>query len=199
LSVAIRAGVAVADRKRRYEWDSIRTLGSNRLVQVSVVLPVIGYLLLFSGKFQSYYVLFIDAHATEPVFWRLYFLYFGFWSFAVASALYAWKCPETIKAHGAGYEFAEREGPSMSNDRVSRIRDALVDSLPEKIRAHGEYAYKRLNSLTRDEILVEHFVALKQQGAGWRIATRSCYDLGFLLLFIPSVHVLYSVLRRLIG
>jgi hypothetical protein len=37
-------GVNVMARSRRFEWDELHALGSSKLVQLTVVLPVIGYL-----------------------------------------------------------------------------------------------------------------------------------------------------------
>lgn len=52
-------------RNRRYEWDSLRSLGTSRLVQMTVVIPIIGYLILFSSELQDYFVLAVDDNGDR--------------------------------------------------------------------------------------------------------------------------------------
>lgn len=174
-------------RKRRFEWDRLRTLGSSRLVQMTVVIPVIGYLILFSSNLAEYFVLKVDGSVTEPVFWRLYMLYFGFCLLAVASGIFSWRCPETIKFHGAGFEFLEKEGDGISKHRIDEIKDALAEAYfkatypTSRFSAFGilredgsdnreinimqsqvKQWLDNLNVMPRKDLLLEYFVALKQ-------------------------------------
>lgn len=203
---------------RRFEWDSIRALGSNRLVQLTVVLPVIGYLILFSSSLRQYFVLFVDP-GTEPVFWRLYLLYFGFCFLAVGSLIFAWRCPSEVKTHGAGFAYLEREGSAISEARLQSIRQHVMhayfrarygvraarkffdETRPGKSRTPGDVEEQYFNwletleQMQRSDLLLEYFVALKQSRTVWRFASRLCYDMGFGLLAIPTLDVFLAVVR----
>ena len=102
-----------------YEWDNLRRVGSSRLVQLTIVIPVVGYFLLLSESLTEYYVLLFEE---EPGLWRLYFLYFGFCTLAVASLLFNWFCPSEIKEHGSAYDFVEKQKDIMHERR----EDAMV-------------------------------------------------------------------------
>jgi hypothetical protein len=211
-------------RARRYEWDSLRALGSNRLVQLTVILPIIGYVILFSSELREYFVLTVDRDVRlgidgniQPVFWRLYFLYFGFCFLALGSLIFSWKCPSEVKSHGAGFVYVEREGPVITDGRLQHIRDYLVRAYFEA--TYGTRAARRFfdkpnpgessasqdvaeqyskwldvfEAMVRNDLLLEYFVALKMTRKPWRVASRTCYDLGFALLSVPTAQVFYSV------
>ena len=218
------ASDAPKKRMRRYEWDSLRALGSSRLVQFTVVLPVIGYLILFSSELREYFVLVVDRDAPldvsgtpQPIFWRLYFLYFGFCFVAVASVIFSWKCPSEVNTHGAGFTFLEREGPAVSEMRLESFREYVIrayfearygrraakvfyeqpklgaSDAADEVRAQYSEWLDVLEAMVRNDLLLEYFVALKMSRKPWRIASRTCYDIGFVLLTVPTLHVFYSV------
>src|SRR5262245_24963766 len=114
-------------RSRRYEWDELHALGSSRLVQLTVVLPVVGYLILFSATLRDHLTLYVDM-GSEPVFWRLYLLYFGFCFLSIGALIFAWECPDEVKRHGAGFVFVERESRvyMISGDRQGQLQRTLL-------------------------------------------------------------------------
>lgn len=203
------------ERIRRFEWDELHALGSSKLVQLTVVLPVIGYLILFSDSLRQHLALYVDM-GTEPILWRLYLLYFGFCFLSVGALIFAWQCPDEIKWHRAGFVFVERESRvyMVSGDRTGHLQRALIGLRLGLISATGTlraWSPERLQELRSDarvvameqtvgrlpleSLMVEYFVALKQSKRNWRVAARLSYDLGFFLLAIPTVAVFVSVVR----
>lgn len=87
-------------------WDSLRKLGSSPLVRSSLVFAVAGYVLLWNAKFQDYLTIKFDAHVS---LWRIWMIYYGGISVAVATALYSSFCPKPIKESGSAFELGQRE------------------------------------------------------------------------------------------
>ena len=78
-----------------YRWDELRRLGNHKLVQLTVVVPIVGYLILLNKQLAAYYALYFDANATD-ISYRLYCLYFGFTFLGIASLLFNLLCPKLV-------------------------------------------------------------------------------------------------------
>ena len=59
----------------KWRWDELRALGTSKLVQLTFLIPVLGYFILFGEMFNEYLELTFDS---EISYWRVYFLYLGF-------------------------------------------------------------------------------------------------------------------------
>jgi hypothetical protein len=87
-------------------WDSLRKLGSSPLVRSSLAFAIAGYLLLWNAKFQDFLTIRFDAHFS---LWRIWMIYYGGISVAIATGLYSCFCPRPIKEHGSAFELAYSE------------------------------------------------------------------------------------------
>src|SRR5262245_23714640 len=110
---------------RHSSWDKLRTLGNARLVKLTVLVPLIGYMILFNDQLLRYLELsspyFHDAFIGGEVAgtgglslslaYRLYLFYFGFTFLALGALLYEFRCPWQVKRHGTAAEFVRVEGP----------------------------------------------------------------------------------------
>src|ERR1700741_2119381 len=68
-------------------WDSLRKLGSSPLVRSSLAFAAAGYLLLWNANVQEYLTIKFDSHFS---LWRIWMIYYGGISIAVATALYSY-------------------------------------------------------------------------------------------------------------
>ena len=95
--------------KRRLEefsrWDQLRKLGASPLVRGSLAFAAAGYLLLWNERFQDYLTFKFDSHFS---LWRIWMIYYGGISIAIATAVYSSFCPKPIK----------KAGPPLSWDNV---------------------------------------------------------------------------------
>ncbi len=203
-----------------YEWDDLRRVGSSRLVQLTIVVPVVGYFLLLSESLTEYYVLLFEE---EPSLGRLYLLYFGFCTLAVASLLFNWFCPSEIKQHGSAYDFVEKQKPIMHERREEAmvkliLTDYLSSKHPERklddvLDAREETADAETMQI-RDGILTvqgqqqeqgthgimrDYFVLLKRRRPRWRFCILCLYVLGFALVAVPSAATFAAVVWHLLS
>lgn len=87
-------------------WDQLRKLGASPLVRSSLAFAAAGYLLLWNAKFQDFLTIKFDGHLS---LWRVWMIYYGGISLAIATGLYSSFCPRTIKDHGSAFELAHSE------------------------------------------------------------------------------------------
>ena len=95
-------------------WTSLRELGNSNAVKLTILMPIIGYLILLNEQALHYLELshrIFGIEAQEgntlaaPVSWRLLFLYFGLCLVAIASALHQLFCPTITKRYASASDF----------------------------------------------------------------------------------------------
>ena len=108
-------------------WSKLRVLGQSNMVRASVLMPVFGYLLLFNEKARQFLTIFYDANGVFrhfPSMWRVWMLYYGSFSLAIGSLLFAFLCPICIKQYWSAFAMVDAE----RNNRVAHLqtREQLV-------------------------------------------------------------------------
>lgn len=92
-------------------WDQLRKLGSSPLVRSSLVFATAGYLLLWNDKFQEFLSIRFDSHLS---LWRIWMLYYGGMSVAIATGLYSSICPKPVKDYPSAFSLAQSECQHMA-------------------------------------------------------------------------------------
>lgn len=95
-------------------WSVIRQLAQAPIVRLTALMPVFGYLLVFTTKAQSFIadivVPWLPTGWVDLDFgWRLFFLFYGSLSLGVGALLFSWTCPRLVKVHGSAFEFVNSE------------------------------------------------------------------------------------------
>jgi hypothetical protein len=92
----------------RVGWARLREIGNSPAVKLTIVIPFVGYLIIFNESLLHYLDLsreLFGHHGNLPgseqahVSWRLLLLYFGLCFIAAGAALYGWYCPDEIKSY----------------------------------------------------------------------------------------------------
>ena len=187
-------------------WDTLRTWGNNRLVQFTIVIPVVGYVILFSTELSQYFQLLIDPETNfslnaETVSYRLYFLYLGFCSLALGSLIYSFRCPAIIKTHGSAYDFIQKQSPIMHKERMNGMRSALGREIaewePHEVAAIAESLQTaRIKSLEAD--MRDYFELREETEPKSRHAVFLLYSGGSALLAFPTLYTFYRVIVSLV-
>ena len=204
-------------------WDRLRGFGSSRLVQATIVMPIIGYVILFNNDLAAYFKLFFDSESAPDIPWRLYFLYFGFCFLSAGSVLFAYKWPREVKHHGNAYMFIANEERIIHEERLTAMREKLLRNYYDRFRSDCGYNYivaadfrsetpdEKLQAVHRNmrsaaqelaelkpvHVLMEWFEVMEEVYPNWRRATFLCYAAGVALLAVPTVHTFYRVVVSL--
>jgi hypothetical protein len=114
------------------KWDDLRKLGQSRLVALTILVPLLGYMILFNEQIIKYLEIsspyFHDIFITDTpadgdglsisLAYRLYFFYFGFTFLAIGNIIYYFCCPVLVKEYGSAAAFHATEGPIMNRLRL---------------------------------------------------------------------------------
>src|SRR5262249_15489357 len=113
----------------RSRWSKLRALGQSGLVRASVLTPVFGYLLLLNENVRRYLTVQFDSgglfHYLPPM-WRVWMLYYGSFSLAVGSILFAFLCPAYVKQYASAYQMVDEERPHRVAHAPEKISDELA-------------------------------------------------------------------------
>ncbi len=187
-------------------WDKLRLIGNSKLIKLTTIMPLVGYLIMFNQHVIS--ALHLDNSIfgnvnSEFLISRLRLLYFGLFFTGIGSALFTIFCPPKIKQYADAIELADREIRflpmphfySLVTD-LHRVRspaysDTDLDDYPDRLATMEGEALETL----KIQILTEWYWSQSHRFPLARWAALTCFVCGFSLLFYPSVTSVVSVLR----
>jgi hypothetical protein len=109
-------------------WATLRSFGNSRAVQLSVLFPIVGYLILFNDEVARFLSMAALDKKPSPqgvfeTLWRakLYFVYFGLMAMGIGSGIYQVSCPYLIKKYGDWADYVRFDGESISEEGMSQL------------------------------------------------------------------------------
>ncbi|MER8752427.1 hypothetical protein NKH57_24730 [Mesorhizobium sp. M1050] len=102
------AGLGLSNLSETIRWSFIANFGQSPAVRLTILIPFIGYLIIFNQNLQSYvglvfdrieYVSIPQSSSGEHATLRFYNLYFGLLFLGIGSFLYTIFAPRQIKQH----------------------------------------------------------------------------------------------------
>jgi hypothetical protein len=85
-------------------WTLLRRVGNSVPVRLTVLIPLVGYLIIFNSYVIHYLELAKELVGNPPpsgASTRLLLIYFGLCALAAGSVIYAYMCPEQVQRYTA--------------------------------------------------------------------------------------------------
>jgi hypothetical protein len=188
-------------------WSRLRAVGKSQAAKVTVLLPLVGYLIIFNKDVADFLRLAAQfAGADDAQFGvapKLMLVYVGACAIALGQVIYGVFCPAEVKAYGHVTPYV------LDAARVTK--DFEYEKLEATLRASrygAEYIrmrdrYERGGSPITDEqrghinngVLHLYFAWLNNRWWIARWLAGLCYLLGLVCLLIPSFGVFLRVMR----
>lgn len=205
-----------------FSWLELRTLGNSKLVQATVLVPVLGYLILFSEWFLE---LLGDENGFN-LLWKVYCLYYSFTFIALASVLYSFRCPFVFKHYGSLADYVEKEERLYGKYNIGKLLQRIVQTLYrrgiETTEDASEHVKSSLDQLFRihptddetykvattkigreiidNEKLIEYLSFFYNHHHHLNLKSKNfvifLYIVGFILLAIPSLAMFIEVVVK---
>lgn len=111
------------------DWLTLRSIGSSKAAKLTILVPIVGYMIIFNDQLSSYLDLSRELlnipEATEQglqsySIYRIYIIYFGLVFVGIASAIFAVRCPNQIKDNESFYDFFVKEREMITNEKFQR-------------------------------------------------------------------------------
>lgn len=193
-------------------WSGLRAIGNSAPVRLTILIPLIGYLLIFNQHIIEYLEIISEIGGVSSasahdlnISPRLLWIYYGFCALAVGSTIYSALCPSEIKYYGTPAGYVGGDGRNIGDFAFEPIEKILRKSAYcsdyERIRARYEPGV--LTEQQKDQInngiLHLYFEYLNNSHAVMRLTTSVLFAFGFLCLSIPSLQIFYRVTAILFG
>jgi hypothetical protein len=135
-------------------WSRLRTIGNSSAVKMTVLIPLIGYFIVFNENVLQYLELsrsifgrsehIQGMEAAAHVSWRLLFTYFALCFLAIGSTIYQFACPGNIKQFGTPTDYIAATRPHMGDVMLGRMESLL------KADPLSSQEFDQLQSLAHD-------------------------------------------------
>ena len=189
-------------------WSQLRSISNSSAARMTVLIPIIGYLIIFNQKIITYLHIVrevggqevAEAHPSS----KLLIIYVGLTFVAIGAALYQIFCPPDVKHYGdtnayvggvkstiREYEMRkieERLRKSIFASRLLDVRDMFKFTKPDMMLDADDRA------AIDNGILHLNFEYLDKEHAGIRAVAAWAFALGFACLAVPSMGVIGRVL-----
>lgn len=196
-------------------WDEISRIASTKIVKLTVLIPVLGYLILFSAWFEENFRIF-----GEFPTWKVHLLYYGFTAVALGSIIYSIYCPRLVQIYGSATEYisnerkimfdfkqvelvqnilllAKKTTPDQSDIFTHEVVDFIATFSPEDFSNEIvlRTAIQRKLSQISDILpfMFAYFELLEQSKKEARYAVYYLFRAGFVLVAIPSVFMFVEI------
>jgi hypothetical protein len=199
-------------------WSSLTLLGQSKLVKMTMLIPIFGYLILFNESVMSFVLTSFNleslgfAEVQEKT--KLYYIYFGLTSLGLASFVYQISCPQLMKEYSSVRQYLRENVDYMTLLRVDSICNHVVakSGSAHQVTSRVQKVIKEINdeqlsSLEKENSLRNASIDLLQHF--WNLSTWSSFSLrvlvsvlfiiGFLCLLIPSFKMFVAVLSSFVS
>ncbi|MGY3441118.1 hypothetical protein [Bradyrhizobium sp. USDA 4473] len=194
-------------------WRRLRSIGNSRAAKLTVLIPLVGYLILLNDDIVKHLELSQEVFgaAASETLTKLLAVYVGLVLVAIASVIFAACCPLEVKRYASAQEYVAGDEPFMSQrafgvlqsrlrvgDRIARedhanytahFNSRPTPSAPEDIRRRNAQ-HNRIEMNLYYEMLDR-----SRWLARWAAAVLYAAGLGFLL--VPSASVFWHVMKVL--
>jgi hypothetical protein len=199
-------------QRLRPRWHALRALGNSTAAKLTILIPLIGYLVLLNEKVVGYLQLsesIFGQTATAGSINKLLTIYIGLVCVALASAIFALCCSLEVKKYASAEEYIAGEERLMS-DRAQGILEVRLkrgDRIARTtLQAYQEYNSTRPTPDSLEELRrrgerffrIEMNLFYEMQDRSQPIArwlTAVFYVIGLIALLFPSVSVFVRVMQ----
>jgi hypothetical protein len=132
-------------------WRLLRSIGNSRAAKLTVLIPLIGYLILLNDTVVAHLGLF--GEAADATLMRLLAIYCGLVFVAVASVIFAICCPREVKRYASPEEYVAGDEPFMSERQIAIMQKRLT--IGDAIAREDNAGYNDYNESRPSVELVE--------------------------------------------
>lgn len=140
------------------QWAVLRTIGNQKIIQFTILVPAIGYYIIFSTQFCDFTatdidigISCIDSRPSKKTFE----LYFAFVSLGLASLFYTLSCPKIIKQYENNTDLIDAEEPHLSNSEIKKYSLNIYKLL-------NIHPFSPFNNEIKDESAFRHAAILSE-------------------------------------
>jgi hypothetical protein len=189
-------------------WTALRPIGNSSIVKLTILVPAIGYLIIFNDKLVGYVDLIREISGLNDgsglsVPPRLFQIYFGLCFVAVASAIYSLACPSIIKRYPSAIDLGAATTGTVGDYAYTIVeREVFASKYADEYRgnknhfqqmASQDFSFDKVQFEVNNALINIYFKLKNLEKPVWRWLCAGCFAVGFSVLFISSAKVFFRV------
>jgi hypothetical protein len=191
------------------KWSTLRVIGNSTLVRATVVMPFIGYLILFNSHvvdaLRPAIELFpdcADGSCAQSFMWsRLFFLYFGLMFLGTGAFIYQLRCDPNIKRFDTAEAFTASVSAVVTESDLF-THQKVIEHVGGPAPATRDFLAGELANLDHAPrlkltILNNFYRTLDGGHCFSRLSVTLCYLVGFALVLFPSMQASVQIATSL--
>lgn len=186
---------------RYVHWSHLSSLSNSSAARATVLIPLIGYLILFNEKMVDYLNLIGVLNGGDMhngVSFRLLSLYMGLCFIAAAVMVYALRCPSEITGFSTAPQFIAHVQGTMSGPSIRNIEVVLGNEPTMQDEFEGVRIVRRMEVKANDDeyirgLLQLYFDYLNESREFSRLVCILFYALGFAFASMPSAKIFLKI------
>ncbi|MCK1328637.1 hypothetical protein IVB57_09570 [Bradyrhizobium sp. CW9] len=195
--------------RRQIPWSALNAVSKSPSARMTILIPLIGYLIIFNDKVAEYLRLNPQLqsleHASNSLSPRLMVVYIGLCAMAVGVALYKIFCPGEVSYYTTSSAYVRGDGPGIKDfvfeEIENKLRASVLNAAYHKLRDRYERNTYAITDEQKAEInngiLHLYFRLLNYSWPPIRYLVALFYLVGFVCLLFPSLGVFWKVLQVL--
>jgi hypothetical protein len=185
-------------------WTSLRLIGNSTLSKLTMMMPIVGYFILFNDRLVDYAKLQFEVCPAGGclISWRVFCIYFGLCFAAIGALIFTAFCPHIVKRYATSREFfetshlfyAHHHNLSWLLDDIKKMKGAEYDDGLQlnALAARGAgIGTGEVHMLSGP--MAAYYNLKNGSRPFWRWACLTFYGIGALLLAIPTVRTFLQV------
>jgi hypothetical protein len=112
------------------KWSTLKRIAGSRYVQLTVLVPVLGWLLVINDEFASVLAKVTGVENIGRPSWKIYSLHIGLSLFGLGVGLYYLACPTPIKEHQDFNDFCASESKTITGTRLALYAQESGKEMP---------------------------------------------------------------------
>jgi len=210
--------------KKATEWENLTKIGRSKVVSLTILVPIFGYLILFNQHLVQLFELSSQiipsisenrsnaegqSVISSKTRARLYYFYFGFTFLGIASIIYKVRCPNIIQEYGSSRTYVREEKDMITDNRfynicskISEIEKQAPEDLDPIVKGYenGWKVYAEDKGVKKDAAVTDlqfyHWNSANKSRKKSRNTVFYLYIAGFVALAYPSCAMFISVVKE---
>ena len=189
-------------------WTTLRPVGNSIIVKLTVLVPAVGYLIMFNEKLVGYVDLIreisgVDDKGGLSVPPRLFQIYFGLCFVAIASAIYSLACPSIIKRYPSAIDLGAATREAVGDYGYTKIeREVLSSNHADEYRANKRnfqemvsqnFSLQQAKFEVNNALINIYFGLKNSEKPVWRWLCAVSFAFGFFVLLLSSIKIFFRV------
>jgi len=208
-------------------WKELRKIGQSKLIGLSILVPIIGYMIIFNEEFVHNFELSKEVFSINETLEkpsnngisiesksRLFYFYFGLTFLGLGSVLYKLRCPPLIRENSSKSAYVRNDSSLMTikriksiinylNNKVDQVYSEELNDIKIAINEVETSHHGSIPPITRERHVIDlmfmqwQYESLTKPISRW--ATLISYVFGFLILAIPTVQAFILVFSAFVN